>query len=346
MTDGAKGSFKTHANYLRALAVLAGDQVWPPLTIPERLDALAVRTTALASMADPTPAATDLLQVRTSLENAWGTELLLGLAGHFGFSDELVRLTNNWGVVQAYYVTYHATQAYSVAKGQPRPDTHPKTQNEFASRWLNRPLQLAPWTFGATAAGFANMPVGATVDTTIHAWSACGATTAWSLSAKAFDSTRNGWIGDAEDRQRKKLQSLNRKTWHEAEVKRTAAGKPMRTPPMFAMPRLSPTDKATIAVSTRPSGLIDYLYRLRVKTNYEDSSMFTDGPEDSTVSSQVHADLTFLASSTLLVHELHVGRLIGKPVLLGWVDGWLAAHLPAGMKVGLALRRDVIDSTI
>lgn len=346
MTDGPSGRFRTHANYIRALSVLAGDQVWPPLTVPQRLTNLAARTAQLASMSDPPPANQNLAQVQSSLENAWGTELLLGLAGHFGFTDDVVRLTNNWAVVQGYYVTYHATQAYSGAKGQPRPDSHPKTQNEFGTRWLQRPLQLPPWTLGASANGFANVPAGSVIDTSVHAWSACNAVSAWNLAGKAFESTRNAWIDEAVARARAKLQSQDRKTWREAERIRVAAGKPPRAEPRFALPRLTPTDRTSVANGTRPSGLIDYLYRLRIKTNYEDSSMFTDGPDDDLISSQVHRDLTYLAASTLLVHELHVGRLVGKGTLLGWVDAWLGAHLPAGMGLGLALRRSVIDATI
>lgn len=346
MTESATGRFRTHANYIRALAVLAGDQVWPIVSVPQRLSALATGTAQLSSMADSAPATQDLAQVRSSLENAWGTELLLGLAGHFGFTDDVVRLTNNWAVVQAYYVTYHATQAYSGAKGQPRPDSHPKTQNEFGTRWLHRPLQLPPWTLAASANGFANVPAGSVIDTSVHAWSACNAVSAWNLAGKAFESTRNAWIDESVARARAKLQSQNRKSWRDTERVRMAAGKPSRAEPPFALPRLTPTDRTSITNSMRPSGLIDYLYRLRIKTNYEDSSMFTDGPDDDVVSSQVHRDLTYLAASTLLVHELHVGRLVGKGTLLGWVDAWLAAHLPTGMTIGLAQRRHALDATL
>lgn len=346
MTDSPVGRFKTHANYIRALAVLAGNQVWPMQSVPQCLNALAVRTFRLPSMADPTPATQNLAQIRSSLENAWGTELLLGLAGHFGFADDLVRLTNNWAVVQTYYVAYHATQAYSGAKGQPRPDSHPKTQNEFGARWLQRPIELAPWTFGATHGGFTNVPTGTVVDTSIHGWSACNAVSAWGLAGKAFESTRNGWIDEAVARQRAKLQSQNRKVWREKEATRLAAGKAPRTEPKFPLPRLSAPDRASIASGMRPAGFIDYLYRLRIKTNYEDSSMFTDGPDDAVISGQVHSDLTYLATSTLLVHELHIGRLVGKATLLGWVDQWLTAHLPTGMVIGLAGRRHTLDATL
>lgn len=43
----------------------------------------------------------DLDQARASLNNAWGTELLLAFGGEVAPDDELVRLMKNWAVVHA-----------------------------------------------------------------------------------------------------------------------------------------------------------------------------------------------------------------------------------------------------
>ncbi len=108
------------------------------------LNALASRVSASPSMATTLPESIDEDQVRRSLANAWGTELLLALSSRYATDDEFVRLANNWAVIQAYYVVYHATQALAVAKGFPRPDSHPKTQNQYLSFWVPRPLDLTP----------------------------------------------------------------------------------------------------------------------------------------------------------------------------------------------------------
>ena len=91
---------------------------------------------------------------------------------------------------------------------------------------------------------------------------------------------------------------------------------------------------------------MDYLFRLRTRTTYVDSTMFTDGPENDTVSEQVHEDLALITSTTLLVHELHIGRIVGKKAFMSLVDDWLQAHMPKGMPVGLATRRDILDSSL
>jgi hypothetical protein len=89
--------------------------------------------------------------------------------------------------------------------------------------------------------------------------------------------------------------------------------------------------------------LLDYLYRLRVKANYEDATVFIDGPENDRVSAQVARDLELLAGATLLVHELRVGQQIGREQMLALVDGWLTGPGRRGGTVALAARRELLD---
>lgn len=79
------------------------------------------------------PAKVDHAQVQRSLRNAWSTEILLAMPGQWTTEDEFIRLANSWGVIQTYYVVYHATQA---ARGATRP------QPEGRSRPLGVRLTL------------------------------------------------------------------------------------------------------------------------------------------------------------------------------------------------------------
>lgn len=91
MTKDHEGAFRTHANYLRAFALLRGFEEWA-----DNDGALAeVRSKVLESdgyvrlqaASDP-----DLFQIRASLVNAWGTELLLELSGQFAHREGSHRL--------------------------------------------------------------------------------------------------------------------------------------------------------------------------------------------------------------------------------------------------------------
>src|SRR6266545_354372 len=115
MTSDAEGSFRSHANYLRALATLAGHTTIPMATRTKAMAGQRAAVFASTSLHDRPHGGPDLAGVRRSLANAWGTELLLGLSREYAVEDDLVRLANNWGAVQAYYVVYHAFQAYMLA---------------------------------------------------------------------------------------------------------------------------------------------------------------------------------------------------------------------------------------
>lgn len=136
---------------------------------------------------------------------------------------------------------------------------------------------------------------------------------------------------------------MNRKTWRNDEAQRLQAGRRPRKEPRFPLPQLTPTEKAQAESRVPPSSLIQYLYRLRIKANYIDAMMFTDGPSDDVSSAVVHRDIRYLASGTLLVHEMHIRQLVGPTRLRKWADTWLARNAPTGAAtVGLAARRQYL----
>ena len=89
----------------------------------------------------------------------------------------------------------------------------------------------------------------------------------------------------------------------------------------------------------RPFTFMNYLYRLRLKTNYEDSNMFTDGPDDERASRYVRNALCCIASGTLLLYELIIRSLVGADTFDGWVDAWILHNLPEGYEGGLIARK-------
>ena len=84
--------------------------------------------------------------------------------------------------------------------------------------------------------------------------------------------------------------------------------------------------------------LMDYLYRLRIRSNYEDSAMFTDGPEEEGQSGQVREDLLLLSGSVALLAELFLTRLIGNNTIQQWANNWLERNKAPGWTADLAER--------
>ena len=302
------------------------------------LERLASVAAVAPTMTPPPKAQPDREQTRASLSNAWGTELLLAFGGEVARDDELVRLMNNWAVVQGYYVAYHAAQALIVALGQPRPQSHPKTQSQFADLWSSREVQLAPWSFAACADGWTNAP---REIEDVNPWSGCDSRSCWDLAAKAMQTTRKEKLRESEHRARERKKKAARSAWEAEEAERLAKGRRPRKSQTFPLPRLKASEKMAADRKLRAYTVLDYLFRLRLKVNYDDATMFVEGPEDEDSSLRVHFDLVRLASSTLLVHELRIGAAIGKGQLLSWADEWLSKN-SAGGSIGLGLRRDLL----
>lgn len=320
-SDDPTGSFKTHAGYLHALAYLCG------YTLIKR-DPAVITALATRIKAEPSYAATtarpgfDGDQLRRSLDAAWGSELLLSVTGTYA-PAELRGVSNTWVAIQAYYACYHVTQALVIAKGQPRPTSHGKTQTMFVDAWVSPPRNLLPWSLGAIDKGYSNLPSGHVVDESVHQWATLDAESAIDLACKAFRTTREDFVVEEKKKERQKKLKARRKAWQEVEAARLAKGSKPRKDPTFPLPRLTPTEHTTVESRARAFGVLDYLFRLRIKAQYEDSTLFSEGPEDAGESHLVYQHLARAVRCTLLLHELFIERIVGRQVFERLVDGWI-----------------------
>ena len=179
----------------------------------------------------------------------------------------------------------------------------------------------------------------------MHSWTACDDQTCWGLGCKALRTTREDAIPDRVRNRRDRKRADRRREWRGEEQGRLSVGRSPRIMPDFPLPRLTASEKAEVESKLRPYTLMDYLYRLRLRSNYEDSAMFTDGPEDDGPSEQVRHDISFLTGSAALLGELFVGRLVGAQQLGRWADEWLARNRPPDWSGGIVARRDLIEET-
>ncbi|NTV47746.1 MAG: hypothetical protein HGB11_14790 [Chlorobiales bacterium] len=285
----------------------------------------------------------DVDQLCRSLHNAWGTESLLLATKNFITDDELVRLSNNWSCVQTYYVFYHCTQAYAIARGYKRPENHPKTQTIFYDTWTQKNISLPPWSLCTVFEESTNIPSGVEINIDIHAWSSVNSHTAWDIAAKSLCTTRRDELKERLLNRRKCKQQENKRAWEDEEKQRIISGKRARNMPNFPLPKLTQIEKVNIDKKLRPYTIMDYLYRLRIKTNYVDSNMFTDGPEDEVSSRNVQKYLYRLDSATMLLHELCISRITGPQDFKKWMSAWISKNVPSGMKSEISARMDYID---
>lgn len=347
MPSDPTAAFQAHSNYLRAFAVLISSNYVPGKNPLFRHTKEVLEGVAQTVQASPTflrlqsqPSGLDHAALRSALRNAWGTELLLASTAQFG-DNELIAAANNWAVVQAYYACFHSVQALAVARGQVRPKTHAKLQQQYTSFWVTRTVTLPPWSLGWQSNSCRNLPPNHSIRP-IHDWKTCDEDSCWDLVALALRTTRKDRLDERIREARVNRQRENRKTWEKDEEQRRSAGRPPRKKRRFPLPLISEPDKAKLDSALRPTTILDYLYRLRIRSNYEDSTMFTDGPATASDSMQVHRDLCSITAATLLVHELHIRKLTGRAHLETLVDEWLDSSGASGRNVGLRIRRDLV----
>ena len=332
--------FRAHKHYVEAFACVGGNRMGVRNDI-----ALATLASNVSGLLSDRPPATaiDQAQVHKSLRNAWSTEVLLSLPGTWAEDeDEFVRIANSWGVVQAYYVGYHETQALWVAKGNVRPQNHPKTQQLYTNLWVDRALEVPPWTFGVCDGGWKNLPAGVVIDSTVHPWNNCSRSTAWSLAAQALRKPRADAVDAQMSQKRDEGMRIRKRAWEAEEQTRLSSGRPPRVRPKFSRPHLSPADKAAINANVRTYTFLDYLYRLRIGANYDDAAIYTDGPDNETESVLLHKRMTFLVSGLALITEMRIRDLVGAAQLYRWADDFISTSIPAAHSLGIKERRPLL----
>ena len=336
MTRKPEKSFLTLANYLCAFnSMLVNSN---STSYQNFFNSINSRITSSGILPNQRIDHVDYNLIKNCLHSAWVTEYLMLITRKLIREGEFIRLSNNWNCIQAYYIFYYSTQALAVAKGHPKPDSHPKTQNIFCTLW-GRAVILPPWTFSCPCEGFLNVPPGIHVDTSIHPWTNCDENSAWSLAGKALYTTRREKLLKKEREKRTRKRSTRMKAWREIEKQRIIKGKDPRENPNFRLPHLNHEEKQKIDTDLRPFTIMDYLYRLRIKTNYEDSDMFTDGPTNESDSIKVRDYFCRLASSTIFLHELTICNLVGRNRFENWVRTWIEQNMLQDIQIGLKSRQ-------
>jgi hypothetical protein len=344
-------SFRTHNGYLAAFRYLAfegrryGERDYQLAKLADR------SLKVYGDQIKPMKIAIDTATACGCLHRAWGTEAILCTTAELSPDADLLRLALAWGAIQTYYACYGASQAVLVAEGKPRSEQHNITQNQVVDLWAYRGFRLEPWSLAVTepgarmacSAGFLNGP-GRALDLSLHTWGHLERGQEWDRAAKALYTTREDRIAHVirQARERKKKERIQ--AWRQEEEIRLAAGRRARKAPDIVLPRLTSTEKASVRSRVRAFTMLDYLYRLRVKANYIDDELFSQGPENDSEAAAFATRMQDIVAATLLVHELRLGKLLGPRWVLTQADLWLDRNAAISAAHGLAARRKLLAS--
>ena len=102
---------------------------------------------------------------------------------------------------------------------------------------------------------------------------------------------------------------------------------------------------AATEAKVRPYTMLDHLFRLRIKANYEEARMFTEGPDSESISSLVALDMVRIASATMIAHERRIAQLLGKNSIIDIADDWIKTNSPPA-RMGIGRRLPILRGVL
>lgn len=228
-----------------------------------------------------------LEQIEKQLRNAWLTECQLSQHAE---NTEMVSVANHWAPVQLYYAVFLSAQAYTLASGQPLHLTHRSCLRLLASEIKSRPgLFALPWGVSCINAtsnsehGFVGLPTSVKLDR--HSTLASPKLELfWNYYCQALRTTRERLIEECA----KKWKKQNKR-------KRLPSGKRLKLDENF-----------------HPTTLFDFLYRLRIRSNYQDADSFLLTLEDTEAALEFNRALQCVGFWTCALLETLTSRYLGE----------------------------------
>jgi hypothetical protein len=201
--------------------------------------------------------------------------------------------------IALYYALFHGTRAAILASGAPDPDSHASLRKDYA---LNRARFLPePWCFlmsgdpeafedcdtepRSTRPSDPFNPMEQFHPPESYVWATLRMTRRWTLA-------------DARQEFLKKA--------------KTKAGKPRKNLPHG--------QRVALASATRSTSLLDFLYELRCRANYDSLDEYLNA-DDRTIE-RAHQALAFLLASGMLIAEAQIAKSVGSAVLRAEFEAW------------------------
>jgi hypothetical protein len=140
---------------------------------------------------------------------------------------------------------------------------------------------VAPWSFGITARGARHAAADGSINgpgrplEEVDPWAACTDRTCWDIAGLALRTTREDVVDEALTQARREKLRERLRLFRAGQDQRLAEGRrSIKEPKWAATAKLSSAQTTEVIQRIRPYAMLDYLYRLRVKANYEDAAVF------------------------------------------------------------------------
>lgn len=255
------------------------------------------------------------------LHNSWFTQILLAETSRY---PDLMPLSSPWSLVQAYYAIFSASRAYFLAQGRVVNARHADTLSALAGD-LEIPNSRFPRPWNCVFSGdpesdvfvLINSPAGTEISL---------------VNPLCSPYTRDSWqhYGLFLKTTRKKQLLASLDAWKEREKRK----------------RVLKPERQRILAGLRPTTIFDALYRVRIRSNYQDIDSFalgvpTFGFSSDEVSKFYSAILDF-TDYTLLVFEILIAKALRKDWLIDEMDHFTSSTFVYPKRKMLTNRRELI----
>jgi hypothetical protein len=310
--------FETYKNYLQSLSVYIKMHFGAAPNCFDKLKTKCIQRGIFSGVQTTTLPAGTLEKIKKLLFNAWNTELVLALPA--SISAEFIKFANHWSPVQAYYALYLALQAYFRSIGmQAPPRDHAASLNTISAQicvfppFWNVCCSGEPTLKGAQ---YPNIPSGVVVKD-ISPLTTPAPQEFWDWYGMLLRTTRKRQF-------EKKLRDSGRQF-------KTKGGRPRK--------RFTAQQKRQVLAALRPTTVFDFLYRLRIRSNYEDADAFILGTMSQTDAREFNEALQAVTASTLFLIELHIARRLGAHGMESIIDEFMVGDEKGFSQNTLGVRR-------
>jgi hypothetical protein len=312
-------SFKTYNNYLLSLRQFIDNEYG---VTPQKFDKLKIACEQKPTFAKiQTNKKADIEKIKKLLFNSWHTEIVFSIPRKT--DNDLVRYSNHWAPIQAYYSIFLLLRAFFESMGMDCPNTHTNTLQQISECILERDLLPSPWSsycrglknlnnltygnFTEEYRGISNLSIPCKEDF-------------WSWYALWLKTTRE-----------RKFETRKEEVLKNKVFKRTN-NKPRKN--------LAIEHKRVVDRGLHATTFFDGLYRLRIRSNYEDADAFILGTMSQKDAVCFHDSLVVILQSTLFVLEKYTAKYISNQDFYKIVDEFMENLKTDIVKETIGLRKN------
>lgn len=314
-------SFRTYNNYLLSLRQFVEDQYG---SMPSALSKLKIACEQKSTFSRiQTNKTADLEKIKKLLFNSWHTEIVFSIPRKV--NGDLVRYSNHWAPIQAYYSIFLSLRAFFESMGINCPNTHTNTLQQVSECIIKRDLFPLPWNgYCSGLPELKNLSYGnfQEENKSISNLSTPSKEDFWSWYALWLKTTRE-----------RKFESRKEEVL-KGRVFRRADNKPRKN--------LSLECKKKVDQGLHATTFFDGLYRLRIRSNYEDADAFILGTMSQKDAISFHDSLVIILQSTLFVIEKYIARYLSNQKFSEILNDFTKNIKEDLVKETIGLRKDYI----